>query len=345
MPDMLRNLSIAGVHPRAWTRWPTTGTPGLGIVTGGTLDVFRDGADGPSLSPAAGPVAACLLEAYATQHGYALYVEQDLQRWGLDRPWVAAGTNLLSWAKFPLMGALLRSQPTLPILVWVDMDVLLLNASVSLLMRLTTMPDCSAGLLGAWDRETLWYLPPWRKNDFNSTRWRQQRWASQLASTGESSYFWFGRDVNANYKLNVNSGFFALRNVPLAHDLLELAWAAGNDPEHYKQHDPGWRGKAPGSAYFGWPGEQGGLWDALTNSSRYLRRLCVATPGWLQLLVTRPVLRWNGTGFGPANLERAIRSQSNGSNFAMHMVGMNRTMRARGLGIGARLFGAQHCAA
>jgi len=114
-----------------------------------------------------------MLEAYATLHGYALYVEQDLQRWGLDRPWVAAGTNLLSWAKFPLMAALLRSQPTLPILVWVDIDVLLLHASVSLLTRLTTMPDCSAGLLGAWDREAPWYLARGERGQFNSTRSRQ----------------------------------------------------------------------------------------------------------------------------------------------------------------------------
>ena len=90
-------------RPVAWTRWPSSST--LGIISGGTSDLFTD-----ALS--FGTSAACFLDAYAARHAYALYVERHLERWNMTRK--------AAWAKIPLLVILLQSQPTLPILVWID---------------------------------------------------------------------------------------------------------------------------------------------------------------------------------------------------------------------------------
>ena len=109
-----------------WTRWPPSSP--LGIVSGGTSDLFSD-----ALS--FGNSAACFLEAYAARHVYALYIERQLERFNMTRH--------AAWAKLPLIVALLQSQQSLPILVWIDLDIVILNDSVPILPLLLHMPNCS----------------------------------------------------------------------------------------------------------------------------------------------------------------------------------------------------------
>jgi hypothetical protein len=53
-----------------------------------------------------------------------------------------------------------------------------------------------------------------------------------------------------------------------AFDFLQRVWEVGNDVNTFKKHDPWWRLKTPCTDYWGWPWEQGGIWDVLADSSR-----------------------------------------------------------------------------
>ena len=175
--------------PRARQRLPpweySVDTPPLAMVTGGTTDLFAG-------EPPFGEPSACLMTTYARCHGYSMMVERDLGRWSAGR--------VPAWGKIILLEVLLRSHATLPILVWVDLDIVLVDVMLPLLQQLLQVPNCTAGLVGDAKAGS-----------------KQYAWAPFLKhSKAANSSFWLGRDLNDEYTLNVNSGLFAIRNTQLA---------------------------------------------------------------------------------------------------------------------------------
>ena len=289
----------------------------LALVSGGTSDLFIS-------ESAHGEKAACVLRLYAARHRYALYVERNLSRW--------ADRRVASWGKIRLMRQLLLLEPraVLPrLLAWIDLDVVLLMPHAPLLERLLLLPNCSRGLVGPGPAAST-----------------TQLWAQHLPSSGNSSAvtFWASRDIDDRFALNVNSGVVAFRSGALALRFLEDTWAIGQDPDHFRRHDRHWGPKQPSdprqwrpSGFFGWPFEQGAMWDAWTSSRssnpiasdplratrepsnressaierRAVESLCVAEPGWLQRMAVGSIAAHWRTFVSrcapPANLTSVIR--------------------------------------
>ena len=311
--DMGGKSQTVASHMHTWAHRPVSTTL-LGLVTGGTHNLFGLGT--------LGEASSCLLQAYAEQHLYALYVERNMTHWALDRT--------AAWGKLRLLQYLLYSHPKLPIVAWIDMDIVITDLSVPLLDRLLHMPNCTHGLLGDSVESSLA-----TGSAFNN----QTQWANRLAATGESSIFWVGRDVNERYALNVNTGMFALRNSKLALEFLNAAWSFGDDPNHFKRHDFNWMAKSSDDPYYGWPFEQGGMWDAWTASPRLLQQLCVAEPGHLQLLLLQSKM----PEFKRILCGRDPQDTSLRDAFAVHMVGLSSAKRLQGVQWAARHAGQQQC--
>lgn len=233
--------------------------PQLALVTGGTSDVW---------SSDFGRVQLALLKQYAQRHKYMLFVERNLTRF--------SPTHHPAWNKILLLRDLLRAYApsALPILLWIDVDVIISDMRVGVLDLLLGLRHCDVGL-------------------------GQKRWAPYLARSdggarqegavrSSSTSLWFGRDSNEYFLINVNTGLMGLRNDAVAREFLEAVWATHRiDPEGFKRHDPFWARKRPTSPYYGWPWEQGGVWDVLAaEPHRFLAASCVAHPSVLQYLVS-----------------------------------------------------------
>merc|ERR1712203_202297 len=84
---------------------------------------------------------------------------------------------------------------------------------------------------------------------------------------------------------------------------LAEVWALGQDPLGFTKHNPGWRKQPPGHHYWGWPFEQGAVWEILDRDRELLKRTCVTAVGALHSVQYH---RW-----------------SRGSTPAAHMPGMS----------------------
>jgi len=309
----------------AWDHRPAAHNARLAIVSGGTRDKFHG-------VHAYGEVVACLFARYARIHGYSVLVERNLQRWSIGR--------VPAWGKIALLEAVIHTETLLQFVSWIDLDIVLMNHSLPLLERVLHMPNCTHGLLGEHASETN----------------PQGKWASYLQfSTGANSSFWFSRDVNEAYAVNVNTGIYMMRTNRLARSLLRVAWKIGSKPGYWKRHDPWWPLKNSSHPYYMWPFEQGAIWDVLSlKPSTYMVEMCVAAPGYLQTLTTST----GNSGFDRHKWERDLRRTETGlilgdvmahsffrrrAPFALHLVGSTNLMRAYGVNASAKHVGARAC--
>ena len=145
----------------------------------------------------------------------------------------------------------------------------------------------------------------------------------------------------------------------------------GDEPSFFQKHDPGWKTtpKNNSDPYFGWPFEQGGIWEVFTSRPEpYLRHLCVAAPGVLQLLLTRRsgaewrhrmqrdlrphamiadhavrTAAWSALGSTRKGARSAFAYEVFRGVFAVHMAGFSRRFRSLAVSAAAKHVGASSC--
>mmetsp|Transcript_65771 Transcript_65771/g.203894 ORF Transcript_65771/g.203894 Transcript_65771/m.203894 type:complete len:300 (-) Transcript_65771:78-977(-) len=211
-----------------------------------------------------GSKAASIMLKYAKKHGYAFYVDKNLGR---------LSTRAKGWNKVMLMTKLLREVQTL---VWMDADMVITDDSKSLEALLEKL-KCDGA--------------------------QQHRWANYLPVKADNNTFmWLSADVSpGRYLVNANTAMVVLRRSHEAFDFLTKVWRAGDDPNHFQHHDDPMRfmHKDPKSPDYGWPWEQGAVWDVLAKEpSRYLRKTCIAPE--TQMHSVRPY-KWSPGQFAQHN--------------------------------------------
>mmetsp|Transcript_120363 Transcript_120363/g.374777 ORF Transcript_120363/g.374777 Transcript_120363/m.374777 type:complete len:325 (+) Transcript_120363:96-1070(+) len=222
-----------------WTYFPPE--PRLGIVTGGTPEEYEEGSHGQK--------AALILMTYAKKKGYALYVDRNIGRYTARHH---------SWAKLHVMHQLLDD---VPLLVWIDPDVLLTDMDFSLETLIKQSP-CKGAQQLRWDQ----YFPEEVQDD---------------------TFLWLSADTRQGgmdqYAVNTAPGIMVLRSGPEAKEFLERVWRVGEIPNYYARHSYAAR-KKEGQAGE-WPYEQGAIWDVLAGMpSHYMRKACIAPVGHLHSL-------------------------------------------------------------
>jgi len=247
LPKQAPEAKAAGLTAQApstrvinWTYFPPS--PRLGIVTGGSPHEFADG-------NFASKTAIIFLK-YAKRKGYALYVDKDIAR---------HSTRHQNWNKLHIMHQLIDD---VPLLVWMDTDIVLTRLDVSLEVLLR-----QAACKGA-----------------NQGRWEQ--FFSKEAN--DDTFLWMSADTRNGgfdqYSVNAAPGMMALRSGPLAKEFLEKVWHVGDQPLYFLHHKAAAREGDEGE----WPYEQGAVWDVLAgNPSRYMARTCLPPVGYLQSVTNR----------------------------------------------------------
>jgi len=207
---------------------------------------------------------ASIMLKYAKRHGYAFYVDKNMGR---------LSPRLKGWNKIALMHKLLREVETL---VWMDADMVITDDSKSLEALLEKL-KCDGA--------------------------QQHRWANYLPVKADNNTFmWLSADVSpGRYLVNANTAMVVLRRSHEAFDFLTKVWRAGDDPNHFQHHDDPMRflHKDPKSPDYGWPWEQGAVWDVLAKEPmRYLRKTCIAPE--TQMHSVRPY-KWSPGQFAQHN--------------------------------------------
>mmetsp|Transcript_50368 Transcript_50368/g.146137 ORF Transcript_50368/g.146137 Transcript_50368/m.146137 type:complete len:343 (-) Transcript_50368:69-1097(-) len=225
--------------PVHWTYLPPD--PRVGIVTGGLPDEY--GIKGYATRTSE------ILKMYAKKKGYALYIDKNIGR-HIDRN--------PKWAKLHVMHQLVDS---VPLLVWIDPDVVLtkLDFSLEVLIKQST---CQGERQTRWDE----YLPKEVKND---------------------TFLWLSADEHNGgidqYEVNAAPGVVVLRRGPLTKEFLEKVWKVGENPGYFMKHR--YAAKPRQGQTGEWPYEMGAFWDVLAgNPGKYMRKACIAPIGHLHSL-------------------------------------------------------------
>ena len=239
-----------------WTYYPAGERRAkYGIVTAGTPDRFFNFDEQPP--PAT--YSTCMAQLYARQHGYAFFVHKDLGAVNNRSYGNCKSQQMSPWNKVALVKQYLID---VDILLWVDLDGFFQNFSRPLEEALPM--DVSRN--------------PWLCRPSNATHLGRaiRDYASNDLPGSSPPFLWLSSDVSAEYSVNVNSAVFALRQCEMAFTFLDAVWKVGDDKHAFKRHDFLYTMKWPCKQYWGWPWEQGGMWDVLSGKNRsYLRSTCV----------------------------------------------------------------------
>jgi hypothetical protein len=234
-----------------------------GIVMGGTPNLFEMQGDRLSESE----YSACVAHLYARHHEYAFVMHRDLGSLSNRTYGECSSKEMSPWNKILLMSKYLKDVENL---IWLDLDALINDASF-LLPISTFFPSLP---LSSQKK----CLPRWEglTNTTNyGTRLKNKK-ISQLPGFKKKPFLFLGEDISPDYAVNVNSAILVIRNVPKAVQFLQDVWNSGNDADMFKRYDPSWRSKLPCTGYWGWPWEQGGIWEILSiDSKKYLSSICI----------------------------------------------------------------------
>lgn len=225
---------------------------GYGILMGGTSDFFsQQASQSDDLSLVL--MSTCVAKLYAMRHGYAFHLVKNLEEVSSRSYGGCSAARMSAWHKIQLVRTFL---PDVDMLLWLDLDALIVRPSVPLSHMLTPLHREREDL-GAWMCASS----------------GPDQLHRNITGTAATPFFYASRDVNPRYNINLNTGVFAVRNAPIAFDFLARVWAVGDDANAFKKHDAWWRSKTPCSGYWGWPWEQGAVWDVLadTQQLRFLR--------------------------------------------------------------------------
>lgn len=258
-------IQIHGIK-EDWDYYPQVkeGKSKYGIVMGGTPNLFNSTDSDRLTEPG---YSACIARLYAIHHGYAFTIHKDLG--GLsNRTYGSCSSQQMSpWNKVILWQKYL---PDVDYLIWLDLDTLINDGSFLLpitafipSLPLTSQYDC---------------LPRWNGNGESSSYGTRLKYLSMNLLPGykRKPFMFIGEDLSPRYPVNVNSAILVLRNVPRTYQFLNDVWSVGDDPNSFKFFDLNWKSKIPCSGYWGWPWEQGGIWETLsTKNEKYLSAICI----------------------------------------------------------------------
>lgn len=237
-----------------WTYYPSDYKRAkYGILMAGTPKMFYRNKVKYTVSE----YSTCIAQLYARHHGYAFVVEKDLGAVSNRSYGNCSSLQMSPWNKIALMRQYLSD---VDVLLWVDLDGVFQNFNRSLE---EVLPEETAHLGRC--RPTIHYMG-----------YALGKYPFRDLPGSETPFLWLSSDFSYKYAVNVNSAVFALRRGQIAFDFLEAVWRVGDDHESFKKHDPYWKLKDPCVGYWGWPWEQGGIWDVLSGTNRsYLRATCV----------------------------------------------------------------------
>jgi hypothetical protein len=247
-----------------WDYYPDCkGKCKYGIVMGGTPNLFEH--QGDRLSEPG--YSACIASLYARHHGYAVVIHRDLGSLSNRTYGECSSQQMSPWNKILLLQKYL---PDVENLVWLDLDALINDGSFTLPIS-TFLPSIP---LSSQKK----CLPRWNglTNTTNYGFRLRNKKISHLPGFKKKPFLFLGEDISREYAVNVNSAILVIRNVPKAHQFLEDVWNSGNDEGMFKRYDISWRSKVPCTGYWGWPWEQGGIWEILSiDSAKYLSSICI----------------------------------------------------------------------
>jgi hypothetical protein len=249
-----------------WDYYPNSkGKCKYGIIMGATPDRLVEDRDRDRLSE--GGYSACIAQLYARHHGYAFTLHRDLGSLS-NRTYGACSSQEMSpWNKILLLQKYL---PDVESLIWLDLDALINDGSFALPIT-TFLPSLPLSSQGAC-------LPRWTGHANTTSygsRLRNMK-LSYLPGYKKKPFLYIGEDVSPQYPINVNSALLVIRNVPKSKQFLEDVWKSGNDPALFKRYDLAWTNKVPCTGYWGWPWEQGGIWETLSmQPAKYLASSCI----------------------------------------------------------------------
>lgn len=255
-------------RPQNWDYYPLTSPssssnrlqtrPMYGIMMGGTSDLFNSVAAQADVSHdnsilSAMMVSTCVAKLYAMNHGYAFKLVRNLESVSNRKYGNCSADRMSAWHKIQLVRTFLHD---VDCLLWLDLDALIVRPTIPLDSMLNAQHR-ETGDLGAW----------------MCAQTGVDAHHRNITGSSLSPFFFASRDINPRYKINLNTGVFAVKNTPIAFDFLQRVWEVGDNPEYFKKHDMWWRLKTPCEGYWGWPWEQGGVWDVLADASqlRFLR--------------------------------------------------------------------------
>lgn len=257
-------LQVSQGERADWDYYPDCkGKCKYGIIMGGTPNLFE--ARGDRLSEPG--YSTCVAHLYARHHGYAMAIHKDLGSLSNRTYGECSSQHMSPWNKILLLQKYL---PDVQNLVWLDLDAIINDGSFTLpistflpSLPLTSQRKC---------------LPRWNGLTNSSQygfRLKNMR-NSLLPGFKKKPFLFLGEDISPEYAVNVNSAILVIRNVPKAVQFLEGVWNSGNDEEMFKRYDLSWRSKVPCIGYWGWPWEQGGIWEILSvDPEKYLSSTCI----------------------------------------------------------------------
>jgi hypothetical protein len=238
-----------------WTYYPSTRRKfQYGIVMGGTPNNFYQKGVPHTLAD----YSSCIALMYARRHGYAFVVNKDLGAVHNRTYGNCSSAEMSPWNKIHLMRSYLSD---VDVLVWIDLD----------------------GIIQNFNRSLQQVLPLDLKN--NPTRCRPTHQLGvdvahypvfDQAGADNRPFLWLSSDNSHRYSVNVNSAVFAVRRTAAAFAFLDDVWEVGGRWDAFVRHDPFWKTKDQCRGYWGWPWEQGGIWDVLSGKNRtYMRGTCI----------------------------------------------------------------------
>jgi hypothetical protein len=248
---MLRG-SVSSYNKPKWDFFPAA-RPTYGIIMAGTSDRFSWFGTRDSY------VSTCVAKLYALKHNYAFALIEDLEN--IDNRRYGRCKSFPQWNKIVAMKKYINDVDTL---LWIDLDTVIVQFNTPLrnilpdsmrnssCNKIDDLRELGSGLLG-------------RSN------------VADLPGGVDQAFFWASMDINPLYSLNLNTGVMALRSGPQAEAFLDAVWKQGEDHRGFKKHDKNWHNKKKCEGYYGWPWEQGAVWDVLLDPAHLdlLRATCV----------------------------------------------------------------------
>jgi hypothetical protein len=232
-----------------WGYYPEEVFPRYGIVMAATSDKFIGRTSVENL------VSPCIAELYARKFQYAFVSVKYLER--VSNRSYGPCNGFSQWNKILLLKRYIED---VDVILWIDMDAVITQFNTPLHRMLPdTMPQSPCNTYS--DLTELGSgLPP------NLS-------VHDLPGATAEPFLWASRDMFPSYALNLNTAVLAVRRGQLGRAFLDEVWRIGQDsPEGFKRHDSQWNRKPLCRGYYGWPWEQGAIWDVLTNSTHAVMR-------------------------------------------------------------------------
>jgi hypothetical protein len=217
-----------------------------GIIMGASSNYFKDNSLNVQIN-------VCIAKIYAKRHNYAFYLEKNLEEIATIRTEACPAGTGIAWNKIKLMQSYLDD---VEYLLWIDIDAIIVRMN-STIDRYTHHGRRRC-------------IPP----DVTNLGTKLQGYTQ---GSVRNPFLWLSSDVNKDYAVNLNSAVVLLKRTPIAFEFLSKVWNVTKDEYAFTKHDPYWKQKVACMGYYGWPWEQGAIWDILSDQQdqKFLQSTCI----------------------------------------------------------------------